>query len=528
MSYPRRLWILIVEDDGEVEQDYRDFLTEVRSTYKVADVEVVRSFEEARRVLGEDRIFHLVIIDLRIPVRDGQPPREDARHGQDVVHLCAAREQLPVPAVLVVSAVLGSTRNREALRQLMSRSFAHGSVVVKGNHEAEIRSALRHVLAYLDRGITIRESDRPVFAPLTPREEDLLRRMLIKTRQVGVDLAWWSCSRSTSQGGTPGPWTKVLYGSALDRGGMRTRAWFFKFFSAADSPYVFSAARAAANRLSHVKVHYDGVAGERALLVTEQVGKGRLPPLSLRTLLAQGAETTQLERMASSILSQLNTLGQPRKENLKPADLLWKWHDFRRLRDVWNTYADQGVASANGSRTAREKRWEEIVATVDRIRAKDERHLVEVHRPAHGDLHNENVIVDEAGEVYLIDIMGREAPVLKDPAILEVSCILHRALNVDSSASLVELTGLFRRLDATPADTDPTTKHGDALTFLICALREGLNLGEASRGPIYALLLFDAALMQLGTLGWQPNRIAAPREAPQLVSLLADLVGKYW
>jgi hypothetical protein len=135
----------------------------------------------------------------------------------------------------------------------------------------------------------------------------------------------------------------------------------------------------------------------------------------------------------------------------------------------------------------------------------------------HGDLHAENVAVDVAnsgGEprAFVFDAGATtRAPRLKDIAMLEVSVLLH-----SEEGLTTEILDELSRTHASAAQSSPRTT-------LVRALRSGCLPDGDPEWLVYAVLLFDQALVQLGGLAFPPsgNKIHNPKDAARLAAFAA-------
>jgi hypothetical protein len=145
----------------------------------------------------------------------------------------------------------------------------------------------------------------------------------------------------------------------------------------------------------------------------------------------------------------------------------------------------------------------------------------------HGDLNITNIAIDDTAtgpRAYIFDAEGCEPGVnVRDLAMLEVTALLHQP--DDGERSLVEHCMVLSRdrvdiLDDLDYARGPN-RAGDTLKLLTEIRRQALTRAEAS---IYALMVFDCALIQLGGLAWRSgNKIPHPPDA----ALLASLAGNW-
>jgi CheY-like chemotaxis protein len=217
------------------------------------------SHEQAVGHLESSKIFHVVILDLRLPAKQGLPALEDQDLGLDLLERCIDRDRYPIPALLVISGHIGGT-NQLKIQDTLRDRFCYGRLLAKGDAflEGHIRNGCKEALRYCSVGIHLRDSGAELYPTLSPRDEDLLRRSVLQqSGGIGADLNWWSAKRSPEGGaGAAGnPWTKVLTGRyLLDDGGGASRPKFFKLLAASDSHSVIESARRIEQKLTHIKI----------------------------------------------------------------------------------------------------------------------------------------------------------------------------------------------------------------------------------------------------------------------------------
>ena len=125
-------------------------------------------------------------------------------------------------------------------------------------------------------------------------------------------------------------------------------------------------------------------------------------------------------------------------------------------------------------------------------------------------------------EAYIFDAgVIRRSTAGRDLAVLEVSILLHQQLGIET---LIQVCSVI--YDAsTPLDENTFASATDSLAQNIIEFIRGLRAGVNTWNPaaIYALLVFDFALIQLGGLsfGSSGNRIADPRAAGVVAAFAA-------
>src|SRR2546425_267763 len=82
----------------------RDYYEEVFKTlskdFPVIAVDYAYCHRDATARVDSESIYHLAIIDLRLPKNAGEPPIEGIDLGQDIVKRCSDRHAFPIPAAL--------------------------------------------------------------------------------------------------------------------------------------------------------------------------------------------------------------------------------------------------------------------------------------------------------------------------------------------------------------------------------------------------------------------------------------------
>lgn len=159
MSYPRQIRTLIVEDDEKPKAFY-DVLFSTLARENVAPPQYAFCYEDADKALKEHAVFHLVILDLRLPERPGQPPADQLEFGVALLRQCMNRNDYPIPGLLIISGQLGMAGNQIELDTQVRNGFAYGRIVTKGStgNEEEIREAIRQIRCYCDIGVHVRDA----------------------------------------------------------------------------------------------------------------------------------------------------------------------------------------------------------------------------------------------------------------------------------------------------------------------------------------------------------------------------------
>jgi Ser/Thr protein kinase RdoA (MazF antagonist) len=144
----------------------------------------------------------------------------------------------------------------------------------------------------------------------------------------------------------------------------------------------------------------------------------------------------------------------------------------------------------------------------------------------HGDLHMSNVALDSTSrgpEAYIFDAgVIRRSTAGRDLAVLEVSVLLHHHINLETLKTICSLIyDAVKPLDANTAASLPDPLAQNIVEF-IRGLREGAK--SWNRPDVYALLVFDFALIQLGGLmfGSSGNKVADMRAIGLVTAFAAE------
>jgi len=524
MSYPLTLQPLVIEDDVKTKDAYE-------AIFEIISGEIIKSLpfgvappcfafshEQAVALLDSSKIFHVVILDLRLPERQGLPEVQDQDLGLDLLDRCINRDRYPIPALLVISGHFGGT-DQVRIQDTLRNNFWYGRPLVKGDAflESQIGNACRKALRYAGVGIHLRDAGAEQYPTLTPRDEDLLRRSVLQqSGGIGADLNWWSAKRCPEGGATGNLWTKVLMGRyLLDDGGGASRPKFFKLLAGADSHSVIDSARRIEQKLTHIKITSTVISRSTGLIVTEKVGAQDARPQPLGEIFEAIDPATAFE-IAGQIVSQVQQLGELLNDSKPVKSLLWPAHDEGNLRRQWSDV---------------QQKLPPEMATVDPVALyvelrRDEQKLWLQDRPiVHGDLHMNNVAMDttpRGPEAYIFDAgVIRRSTAGRDLSVLEVSVLLHQGLDENMLSQVCSI--IYDAAD--PLDESSYLSVTEPLAQNIIEFIRGLRAGVNTWNPavVYALLVFDFALIQLGGLsfGSSGNRIADPRAAGVVAAFAA-------
>lgn len=515
MSYPRTIQPLVIEDEIVSKELFEAVFLSLGAKYPITTPHFAFCHADGRRLLKDDRIYHLVTIDLRLPELPGQPPAESIDFGQALVRDCANRNSYPIPAALVITAHLDQASQHE-LSELMSKSFAYGRVLVKSDDlQVEIDNALLFVERYCGVGIHLRDSGATLFPTLTPREEDLLRQIVLADEsRIGIDLEWWAAGYTPSTG-----WTKTLIGRfLLSEGRGHSLYSFFKLMTNEQAPRLFGDAEVMSQKLRHVKVLASRIAGDRSILVTQSVGSGITAPRSLDQLLSlpQSEFTPHAKRLAEEIVAQVAAIGDRTPEQRDRRHLLWHHHDRQRIESQWLQRGGESVLTDFATHATHP------VELYDTLSQDGSVVRYDVQSALHGDLNFSNVAIDDDAGIpraFIFDASGCDAGVcVRDVAMLEVATILHQDMDYSILAAIcLELYGDGVEAHQVAAATD---RQSNTLAFI-------RNLRDAALKfttlDVYALMVVDHALIQLGGLAFGSafNKITSPRNACVLAAMAA-------
>lgn len=529
MGYPRNVQTLIIEDEPEMIEAYRRYFENyIRAGHDVAMPIFAGGYKNAMFQLDIPRHYHLVILDLKLPEYAGEDAEGGSSRGLELIEKIAAREDYPVPVLLIITGEPKRIGNLTSMNDQLHEKFFHAQVITKGlSLEEEIfRHGILKAWQYNDFGIRLVDRQEEPRPPLTPREEDLIRRSgLSNETNKGVDLAWWSAERKDRGAGREDPqWVKVLQGRCvLDGEDGMSRHRFFKLESVENGERAHKSALRMQNKLPHIHVLGFHKSSTRSLLVTEKAGLSDESPISLNTFLQMDPETVlpSVPKLAHDIAEQLRRCDQPQKEPRLIPELLWEHHTPESLDAAWGKFCGDVMGDDIGPSSLRRM-----------IRSSEERIWVDVRACQHGDLHLGNVSLDfndgVTPQAFIFDAGSMSRTVCgRDLARLEVSLLLHQKYQgggslVSACESLYDGSAVGGEGGA-PDELPP--HHRNTHEMLKALRREALTeLG----GRIYCLLLLDEILAQLGSLafGTSQNKITHAYDAVELYRLIAAWVYK--
>ncbi len=528
MSFPRKLHLLIIEDEQDPIDGYRELLKAYQKEFPSVEPTVARSYADAKLAIESPTIFHLVILDLNLPLANREDAHGNLEPGKQLLDLIARREHYPVPVLLVVSGKLGLTRLTD-LQARLDNDFWYGAMVNKGpDVPDDLKKGLQKAHEYADVGIHVADSGREWYPTISPCEEDLLRRCVLSQRScLGVDLEWWGAEIGPSPSRPSldyGP-TKVLMGRfILDDGFGVSRPTFFKFEPEGNAHHTCRDAGILDQKLSHVKVKYSHAGRGRCLLVTQSVTDSR--PVSFDRFLGGDAAAVQphLPQLIADIGGQLDQLGLGTDDQIPANELIWKHHDRDSIEKAWGQYDVRPLVRGG---------LESPLEAFDQLRRNTDLVWATRRSCTHGDLNATNVAIDrcaaERPKAYIFDAGGMHRDIAtRDFAVLEVTTLLFLAAP--------EIQQNFPVFRAFYTDADPLGVIGAQLTTLPTVVQNVVHLLAAIRGrvqampnpEIYPVVVFDTVMIQLGGLAVQPtrNKISSPLHANLLGSWTASWARK--
>lgn len=522
MSYPRKLHILIVEDDSDAIEAYRVSFATLKKTVQIVEPVFVRSFADAKSRIDGQEIFHVVILDLNLPMETRGQPVEGLAPGEQLLEMLAKRDDHPVPVLLVVSGKLNLAQPIGNMQERLNNDFWYGRLVNKGlEQHHEIESGLTQALRYLDVGIHIRDSGKEWFPTLSPREEDLLRRcVLTQSSCLGIDLRWWSAENGPSiSHPTPnaGP-TKVLMGRfVLDDGLGHSIPTFFKIEPAGNGPFVCRDVGILAQKLGHVKVYHTFQSRQRSLVVTQSVTNQGWP-VSLNEYFQRGPSEVApiVANVIHQVVEQLNQLGGVEEDELAVGAFFWSHLDRASIEKAWGGCDTRQILKDG---------FANPLIVFDQLKASAGKHWATRRNCTHGDLNATNIAIDATKpadpQAYVFDAAGMRADFdFRDLATLEVTSILFNSVGVDQE--LIHVARSFYQADFLPA-APASTISGFAQNVFTTIIAIRSRFKDDNQKTTYALLVFDAALRQLCGLGFQPspNKVKNPLHACYLAAWAA-------
>lgn len=528
MSYPRKLHILVIEDDSDVIEAYKtSFAIFARKGVQFIAPVFARSFVDAKKHIDSQEIYHVVLLDLNLPLTTRGLPAEGLAPGEQLLEELAKRDSHPVPVVLVISGKLNLPHPIGGIQDRLAKDFWHGRLVNKGTEQQhhEIEKALAQALKYTDIGIHIRDAGKEWYPAFSPREQDLLRRCVLgQSSSLGVDIRWWSAEPGQSishPSPNRGP-TKVLMGHfLLDDGMGASLPTFFKFEPAGNGPSVCRNVEILGQKLAHVKLFTTVFSRQRCLIVTQSVTKG--VPVSLNEYLQSDPieVSAHISVLIGHVVEQLNQLGDANDDEVPVSSFLWRHLDRDAIEKAWKKNDARQRLSQGGSYP---------IATFDLLKAATAKMWAIRRSCTHGDLNATNVAIDaslpSSPQAYIFDAGWMEADFeYRDLATLEVTTILFNAAGIDEQ--LIHAAKAYYGEEFLPLPV-PANPSVNPLTQNVLGMISTIRSGMSSeyQKKAYALLLFSAAMQQLSGLGLQssPNKVRNPLHACYLAAWVSTWV----
>jgi CheY-like chemotaxis protein len=524
MSYPRKLHILIVEDDSDSIEAYRQYFAVLKKKYQLVDPFIVRSFSDAKQRIDGPEIFHIIILDMNLPMQTRGQAVEGLAPGEQLLEMIAKRDTHPVPVLLVVSGKLNLAQPIGNLPKRLDSDFWYGRMVNKGGltEHQEFETAIIQALRYLDIGLHIRDSGKEWVPTLSPREKDLLRRcVLTQSTCLGTDLRWWSADsgRSVSQPSPNDGPTKVLMGRfILDEGLGHSIPTFFKFEPAGNGLTVCRDVGILSQKLGHVKVYHTSQSRQRSLVVT-QSATNQGWPVSLKEYLQRDPKEVgpAVGNLVRQVADQLSQLGPEEQDEIVVGSFLCDFLDRAMIDKAWNNCDTRQIIKDG---------FPHPLTVFDTLKASKSKHWANRRNCTHGDLNATNIAIDASNpddpQAYIFDAAGMRPDIeFRDMATLEVTSTLFNSAGIDPQ--LIQGVRHYYQSDFLPAPpaASATSVFAQNLFGAITAIRSRFQTDQLK--TTYALLVFDAALRQLSGLGFQPspNKVKNPLHACYLAAWAA-------
>jgi hypothetical protein len=343
-------------------------------------------------------------------------------------------------------------------------------------------------------------------------------------------LEWWDAEyvRPTGDFKEYRGWTKTLMGRFLLGQGLGpSRPTFFKLAPAGGAETVGREARILQLKLSHIKVCGALIAGDRSLLATQKVGDGNERPISLATFLGRPADQVQpvLSCIIENVVDQVTALGESTPYQTSLCSLLWKGHEKERLSHEWKQYS-VGQDKIIAPNPDPDPTQFDPTIVLDSLFTNSRQVYFQRQTCLHGDLNITNIALDDSAagpRAYIFDASGCQPGVnVRDLAMLEVTALLHQP--TDGEPRLVQhCKALYTNQVDVSEHLDfihGSNRARNTLKLIAEIRKQALTRAKPS---IYALMVFDCALLQLGGLAWRSgNKITHPPDAAFLSSLTAS------
>jgi hypothetical protein len=268
------------------------------------------------------------------------------------------------------------------------------------------------------------------------------------------------------------------------------------------------------------------ISGNRSLLVTQKVGDGDSPPISLAEYLGHepAAVVSALPGVVAEIVQQVAKLGDNSPDQREISSLLWPDHDLARLESQWQRWRGPDRPSALGKSFDAIGVFKKLATCRVRLR-------VGIQTALHGDLNPTNVALDvgtSGVRGYIFDASGvRSGLNVRDLAMLEVTSLLHLPSGifdnfVDACATLYD-SGEVLVGGVVPASL--SGRHLATWTLIAEIRRWAMNCADSTK-LAYAVTVFDHAMIQLGGLAFavSRNKIRDPEQAVELAARVSNWI----
>lgn len=516
MSYPLTIQALIVEDDEKTKEMYEQIFESLKQEFSSLPLQFAPplfafSYQRAHEFLASSKMFHVVILDLRLPQNDRVAELDKIDFGQALLSECLERERFPIPSLLVISGHINKT-DQDNFQNSVRSGFYYGRVFVKQDYDriqAEIRKACEAALRYCAVGVHVRDSPNKVFPTLSIREDDLFRRSVLQQPgAIGLDVSWWNAEPECGEYRDLTSWKKVFIGRYLFAEGVGpSQPRFFKFMPRAGADNVILGARRLEQKLYHIKVLSEVLGAKRALIVTEKVGASEERPISVEEFLAHpDSSPLATSRIAEQILEQLEALGdlQPASKPIK--GLFWCHHDRIALKEQWKSFSHLLNAAEQ----------EENAACIDEaLKVMDSSEIIRFNQCScsHGDLNISNIALDvkdmQKPNAYIFDAGNNTRETAgKDVAVLEVSALLHQDHKEAEFSRICKFLYGEKFIPCEEEIEQASSLSRNTVRFIL-ELRKGLR--DVVQPHIYALLVLDYVAIQLEGLRYTSgNKIKNP------------------
>src|SRR5215467_10075615 len=135
---------------------YKAYVEKLRRSRPLAQPCIVQSYADALEQLSQSDLFHLAILDLRLPEQAGDEADEGSARGLDLIQKVADREHSPVPALAIITGDSRRITKLGPLQKLLQERFWFGDIIQKSIDLMEdLARVIDKVLEYVDLGLTV-------------------------------------------------------------------------------------------------------------------------------------------------------------------------------------------------------------------------------------------------------------------------------------------------------------------------------------------------------------------------------------